>query len=487
MIPPRFSIIIPCYNQGAFLGECLASIMAQTLAPAEVIIVDDGSTDPHTIACIDELAGDRLVVVRQETRGLPGARNAGIERATGDWLLPLDTDDQLTADALESYARAIKADPSIDIWYPDVEHFGLEEDVWPAPEYNRWRMLHTNLMICSSAIARRVFDGGVRYNESMRSGYEDWEFFIHACCERDFAARGLERPVFRYRRWGFSMLSASNQRAGELCAQIRRERPIYEQDARLTAIKQAHSPFFAIAARGPALAPALAGQELRDYRVVDETDRVLRDQDLALFRDHPGRALLVSCDDARLAEACAADPTLLEKIARILEARELTLVWLVGADDAAAAYPGMLVPEDIALASVATRAGGFVMSLRHAFAHPDMPRTAAGLLHDLATHAHTTTPGRTRACIVGARRAPDEGLPIPAPAPDAAAPAPGAHPAVVIGKRLSQATRAIIGPGTHDRLWQTPPLTRLRDWLEPTIEAPALPPATGGHARPGPH
>jgi glycosyltransferase involved in cell wall biosynthesis len=486
---PRFSIIIPCYNQGAFLGECLASIARQTLAPFEVIVVDDGSTDPATIATLDELCVEPIVLVRQENRGLPGARNAGVARARGDFLLPLDADDQLTPDALEAYARAIAADPSVDIWYPDVEHFGLEEDFWPAPEFNRWRQLDTNLMICASAIARRVFDGGVRYNESMRGGYEDWEFYVHACCERDFVARGLERPVFRYRRWGFSMLSASNQRAGELRAQIQRERPIYRDEARLLKLKQTHSPFFAIAAQSATLAPALAAQECGDYRVVDASGRALSDGDLAVFQDAPGRALLVSCDDARLAQACAADPFLLEKIARAFEARDLSLLWLVTARDAATAYPGVLVPVNVPLGEVAERAVGFVFALRHAFAHPGIPRTDAGLLADLAAHVEATTPERTRACIVGAQRSldkGDEGLPLPAAAARAgdAAGAAGASTAVAIGKRLSQATRAIIGAGPHDRLWQMFPMPQLRDWLEPPLLPSAAPEPVAAAAAP---
>ena len=53
MAPPRISVVVPCFNQGAFLGECLDSIRAQTLPPHEVIVVDDGSTDPYTVQRID--------------------------------------------------------------------------------------------------------------------------------------------------------------------------------------------------------------------------------------------------------------------------------------------------------------------------------------------------------------------------------------------------------------------------------------------------
>jgi hypothetical protein len=331
--PVRFSVVIPCYDQGSFLHEALASVRAQTLPAHEVIVVDDGSTDPFTVARIDELCQGGVILVRQTNRGLPGARNAGVRRATGEFIVPLDADDQLTPDALTSYARRIRAQPEVDIWYPDIQHFGLTNDVWIAPELNRWHLLQANQLSCASAIHRRVFDAGVFYNEAMRGGYEDWEFCVHACCERGFTARPLEKAVFRYRRWGFSMLSASDLRADELRAQIRRERPVYRDEARLTALKRASSPFFSVALRAPAGAAAspvrvaLARQAFQDFCVVDGASPI-DSGDLALFQAQPGRALVIAIDDAALARSLGADPYLLEKLARATAAQAPPFTWL---------------------------------------------------------------------------------------------------------------------------------------------------------------
>jgi glycosyltransferase involved in cell wall biosynthesis len=148
----KFSVVIPCYNQGPFLHECLESLRRQRLPAAEVIVVDDGSTDPFTVARIDELCVPPVKLVRQPNRGLSAARNAGVDVATGDWILPLDADDELTPDALQRYAEAITADPSIDIWYPDIAQFGLDHEVLTQPEFDPWRLLWNNHLVCSAAI-----------------------------------------------------------------------------------------------------------------------------------------------------------------------------------------------------------------------------------------------------------------------------------------------------------------------------------------------
>ncbi|HEB79830.1 MAG TPA: glycosyltransferase, partial [Rhodospirillales bacterium] len=70
---PRVSVVIPCYNGGAFLPGALQSLKEQSYGDFEIIIADDGSDDPHTLKVLEELDGARLV--RQENKGLPAARN----------------------------------------------------------------------------------------------------------------------------------------------------------------------------------------------------------------------------------------------------------------------------------------------------------------------------------------------------------------------------------------------------------------------------
>ncbi|WP_079142531.1 bifunctional glycosyltransferase family 2 protein/CDP-glycerol:glycerophosphate glycerophosphotransferase [Streptomyces sp. LUP30] len=114
---PRFSVIVPAYKVQAYLHECLESVLSQSYADLELIAVDDRSPD----ACgeiIDEFAArdTRVRAVHlPENVGLGQARNAGLERATGDYLLFLDSDDTLTPDALRAIADRLKATGEPDV------------------------------------------------------------------------------------------------------------------------------------------------------------------------------------------------------------------------------------------------------------------------------------------------------------------------------------------------------------------------------------
>jgi glycosyltransferase involved in cell wall biosynthesis len=95
---PFVSVIIPCFNQARFLDDALASVMAQTYPHYEVVVVDDGSDDnTQEVAC--RFPGVRYV--RQRNAGLSAARNTGLRRSGGDFLVFLDADDRLEPDALE--------------------------------------------------------------------------------------------------------------------------------------------------------------------------------------------------------------------------------------------------------------------------------------------------------------------------------------------------------------------------------------------------
>ncbi|MDQ0581374.1 bifunctional glycosyltransferase/CDP-glycerol:glycerophosphate glycerophosphotransferase [Streptomyces rishiriensis] len=124
---PRFSVIVPAYKVQAYLHECLESVLSQSFADLELIAVDDRSPD----ACgeiIDEFAArDARVraVHLPENVGLGQARNAGLERATGDYLLFLDSDDTLTPDALRAIADRVK-----ETGEPDVLVYDYASTYW---------------------------------------------------------------------------------------------------------------------------------------------------------------------------------------------------------------------------------------------------------------------------------------------------------------------------------------------------------------------
>ena len=103
---PKVSVIIPVYNVEPFLRECLDSIANQTLRDIEIICVNDGSTDNSLDILEEYRATDpRFTVFNQENKGLSAARNKGMQRASGDYLYFIDSDDYLDLDALKTVAQ----------------------------------------------------------------------------------------------------------------------------------------------------------------------------------------------------------------------------------------------------------------------------------------------------------------------------------------------------------------------------------------------
>lgn len=131
----KVSIIIPCYNAGRYLGECLESILAQDEPDFEAIIIDDGSLD-NTLHVAQEYAeqDERIRVYHQENRGVSAARNLGLSFAHGDWVTFVDGDDLVSADMLSVMLSA--ADENTDMVVCAHETFGEAQELfWPQ---TRW-------------------------------------------------------------------------------------------------------------------------------------------------------------------------------------------------------------------------------------------------------------------------------------------------------------------------------------------------------------
>lgn len=112
----KFSIIIPVYNVEYYLEECLNSIINQTYKNIEIIIVNDGSTD-HSWDIIKEYArkDSRIIVINQKNQGLSIARNVGIQKSTGDYLLFVDSDDYISLEVCQTAVDFMKRYGKMDM------------------------------------------------------------------------------------------------------------------------------------------------------------------------------------------------------------------------------------------------------------------------------------------------------------------------------------------------------------------------------------
>lgn len=111
---PRVSVVVPLYQTERYIAEALASVLAQTFADFECIVVDDGSRDRGPE--IARATGDaRVRVVSQQNRGLAGARNTGIREARGEYVAFLDADDRWAPEKLARHVAVLDGDPSIGV------------------------------------------------------------------------------------------------------------------------------------------------------------------------------------------------------------------------------------------------------------------------------------------------------------------------------------------------------------------------------------
>ncbi len=194
------------------------SLRAQTLDDVEIIIVDDGSTDPPTIAYLDGLPDD-VHLVRQENQGLPGARNAGIEAAAATYVTLLDCDDWLEPDFLEKTLAALKANPEAGFAFT---HLALEGDASGilAKNYNFFEQLFLNQLPYCLVMSKDVWEDAGGYDTTLRHGYEDWEFNIRLGGRGKFGVV-MPEPLFHYRVRKSGMLkSLSSTMHGQLWGAI---------------------------------------------------------------------------------------------------------------------------------------------------------------------------------------------------------------------------------------------------------------------------
>jgi glycosyltransferase involved in cell wall biosynthesis len=158
MSAPRISVVIPCYNGQAFIGETLASVLGQTYAPFEVLVIDDGSTDNS--AAVAAAQGPPVRVVSQKNQGESVARNRGLDEARGDWVAFLDADDLWKSEKLARQVELIASTPGVVCVHSGFYLFGAQDTVPEIPaavvanQYELETLLVTPLINTSTAMVR---------------------------------------------------------------------------------------------------------------------------------------------------------------------------------------------------------------------------------------------------------------------------------------------------------------------------------------------
>jgi glycosyltransferase involved in cell wall biosynthesis len=196
----KVSVIIPCYNQAVYLPETLHSVLDQTYSDWECIIVDDGSPD-HTSGVAQEWTQKdvRFKYLKKPNGGVSDARNAGIRNATGEYILPLDSDDKISKDYMREAVAVLDADPEVRLVYSRARFFGVVNRKWRTADYSYKEIIMKNMIFCSAFYRKKDFDKTNGYNTSMITGWEDWDFWIDFLNEKSKVVR-LDACHFFYRR-----------------------------------------------------------------------------------------------------------------------------------------------------------------------------------------------------------------------------------------------------------------------------------------------
>jgi glycosyltransferase involved in cell wall biosynthesis len=220
----RVAVVIPCFDDGATIGEAVASLGGEE--PHELVVVDDGSTDKATLRVLDALESGGVRLIRQENAGLSAARMAGVRATSAHYVFPLDADDLLVAGALGALADALDRDPEAKLAWGDVEIFGdFEGSVAGARSFDPWHLTYVSEIPVASLLRR---DALLQAGGWQLRGYEDWDLWM-AFAERGWGGVYVGRAVIRHRQHGRRLAGSMLDSFGAVYARLRdRHRPLFE-------------------------------------------------------------------------------------------------------------------------------------------------------------------------------------------------------------------------------------------------------------------
>lgn len=196
---PIVSVVIPCYNQGQYLDGAVESVLSQTYQNFEIIVINDGSTEPETKEILKNYQKPKTSIIHTENQGVIAARNQAIEASQGKYILPLDADDKIGSTYLEEAVQLLEANENLGIVYCEAEFFGEQIGKWELPEYNFPNILLGNMIFCSGFFRKSDWQQVNGYNPNMVDGWEDYDFWL-SIIELGREVYQIPKILFYYRR-----------------------------------------------------------------------------------------------------------------------------------------------------------------------------------------------------------------------------------------------------------------------------------------------
>ena len=247
---PRIGIVIPVYKHSVLVTEAISSVLNQMIgASAITLVINDGCPLEETARAVRTMAQaypEQIINLHTPNGGLSAARNRGIQLLLDHYpsiegIFLLDADNRLEPGSFQLFEKLLDSSPEADWFYPHFDMFGLTQNATHGGEWSLLMHSADNLCEAGSLVRRRLFEKGVRYDETMRLGYEDWDFWLSAA-KQGFRGQPVAARFFQYRKRPESMLSGSHRVNGEIRSFMRRKHSWLYNPRNVTAIEQFEAP-----------------------------------------------------------------------------------------------------------------------------------------------------------------------------------------------------------------------------------------------------
>ena len=209
MIHSFISVVIPCYNQGNYLKEALASLELCDKNLFEIVIVNDGSTDSVTNLYLHDLKDNGYNVIFQENQGLGAARNTAIKNAKGNYILPLDADNKIYPAYITKAIEILNENDNIAVVYGNAKYFGDKEGILKPGAFNLQRLMLGNYIDACAVIRKSSLEAAGFYDNMKIMGYEDWDLWLRMAF-MNYNFHYIDEVLFEYRVSKSSMMRTLN-------------------------------------------------------------------------------------------------------------------------------------------------------------------------------------------------------------------------------------------------------------------------------------
>ena len=201
---------MPCFNQGQYVEEAIASVNNQTVKDVEIILIEDCSTDGFTRDYICQKTFRKTKKILNEYNlGVCESRNIAIQEARGLFILPLDADDKIAPDFISSALDVIESGTA-DVVYSKVQLFGDQNDHYTLKNFSLAQMLSGNVVVNTAMYRKAAWAHVGGYSLAMKTGVEDWDFWL-SLIENGQRFSRIDRTLFYYRQHGPSRTALARE------------------------------------------------------------------------------------------------------------------------------------------------------------------------------------------------------------------------------------------------------------------------------------